>query len=252
FLIETGERRYWAAILQAVVSGDSEVPTINVVGYDRTSRRRQFLENIHHANPTAVSQARGIAALLLDMRGIEPPSDRPKDLYKFFRQALEFEVSAEEWNELASITGISDRRMRQVLSILRLTSPLLDAADLYQLASRQLLEIVRQPAFRWKELVREAVLEKGAKEDEIPDWFLHEEKKSTDSKRKKGDRRRDPATVALGGVRRFRNAVVAVKSTDRDAVIGRLATDIAVDKNSKETLGFLQQLVRQLEMRLQD
>lgn len=143
--------------------------------------------------------------------------------------------------------------MRQVLSILQLTSPLLDAADLYQLASRQLLEIVRQPAFRWKELVREAVLEKGAKEDDIPDWFLHEEQKSRKvAQRKKTDRRRDPATVALGGVRRFRNAIVSVKSKEREAVIGRLATDIAVDKNSKETLEFLQRLVQQLEMRMQD
>lgn len=74
FLIETGERRYWAAIVQSILSGAMEIPTINVVGYERTSRRRQFLENIHHANPSAVSQARGIAALLLDMRGITPPS----------------------------------------------------------------------------------------------------------------------------------------------------------------------------------
>jgi hypothetical protein len=250
FLIETGERRYWAAILQAVLSDAAELPTINVVGYERTSRRRQFLENIHQANPSAVSQARGIAALLLDLRGVTPPVERPDDLYTYFRQALDFEVSAEEWEQLSDITGLSDRRMRQVLSVLQLPTPLLDVADLYELASRQLLEIVRRPAFRWKELVRQAVIEKSDQEAEIPDWLFQDQARPT--QKAKSDRRRDPATVALGGVRRFRNALRSVEGNEQDAVIGRLATDIAVEEDAGETLDYLKRLALEVEVRLQD
>jgi hypothetical protein len=175
--------------------------------------------------------------------------ERPDDLYTYFRQALDFEISAEEWEQVSAITGLSDRRMRQALSILQLPTPLLDVADLYELASRGLLEIVRQPNFRWKELVRQAVIEKSDQEAEIPDWLFQDEERTT--QRAKSDHRRDPATVALGGVRRFRNAVRSVEGDERDAVIGRLATDIAVEQGAGETLDFLKRLVQEVEVRLQ-
>jgi hypothetical protein len=252
FLIETGERRYWATILQAVYANGTQVPTINVVGYQHTSRRRQFLENIHQADPSAVSQARGIAALLLDLQGVDPPAERPKDIYSYFRQALDFEVSAEAWDSLAAVTGLSDRRMRQALAILQLPTPLLDLADMYGVASRQLVELVRAPAYRWKELLREAVLEKGAAEEALAGWFLREDERAQKAAPPAGpDRRRDPVTIALGGLRRFRNAVGAVDHPEQDAVIGRLATDIAVEENVEETLNFLQRLVQEIEVRVQ-
>ncbi|HJS29578.1 MAG TPA: hypothetical protein VJ768_08145 [Anaerolineales bacterium] len=252
FLIETGERRYWATVLQAVDADGAQVPTINVVGYQHTSRRRQFLENIHQADPSAVSQARGIAGLLLDLRGVDPPTERPEDIYAYFRQALEFEVSAEEWNNLAAITGLSDRRMRQALAILLLPTPLLDLADMYGVASRQLIEIVRAPDYRWQELLREAALEKGASEEELAAWFLRDDERTRkDAPRLKQDRRRDPATIALGGLRRFSNAVNGVAPKERDAVIGRLATDMAVEETAGDTLKFLQRLVQEIEVRVE-
>jgi hypothetical protein len=112
---------------------------------------------------------------------------------------------------------------------------------MYGVASRQLVE-----------LVREAVLEKGAAEEALAGWFLQEDAHAQKaSPQGKQDRRRDPATIALGGLRRFRNAVGAVGHPEQDAVIGRLATDIAVEENVEETLNFLQRLVQEIEVRVQ-
>lgn len=56
FLIETGERRFWAACLHKV-SGDSTVePLLRVEVVSKPTRQRQVLENRHAEIPSAVGQ----------------------------------------------------------------------------------------------------------------------------------------------------------------------------------------------------
>jgi hypothetical protein len=251
FIIETGERRYWATILAAVVEGFTEPPRINVIGYETTSRKRQVLENRHQSPPGAVSQAREIAMLLLDAMGIASPIDRPKDIYDYFRRALTYRVPQEMWDELQAVTGLTDRRMKQVLSLLKLPSYLLDWADVYDLPSRQLREIIRAPESQWEHLIQEAIAEKVNLESELlPSVRADQQVKQ---RKQKSGGRRDPVKIALGGIRRFRNAVYSAKEEKKQtAMIGQLATDIVVDeqKEAGNTVLFLEQLAGEIRVRL--
>ncbi len=65
FLIETGERRFWAACLQAVKEKRQEEPLLRVEAITRPTRQRQVLENRHAELPSAVGQACEVAALIL-------------------------------------------------------------------------------------------------------------------------------------------------------------------------------------------
>ena len=61
-MIETGEQRFWATVLDFVHGGKiGDIPTLRVVIKPEFSRKRQILENRHVGPPTAVSQAREIA-----------------------------------------------------------------------------------------------------------------------------------------------------------------------------------------------
>ena len=65
FMIETGERRFWAACLRAVQEGMREEPLLRVEVVSRPTRQRQVLENRHSEPPSAVGQACEVAALIL-------------------------------------------------------------------------------------------------------------------------------------------------------------------------------------------
>jgi hypothetical protein len=56
FLIETGERRFWAACLRSVDEGLKEEPLLRVEAVERPTRQRQVLENRHAEPPSAVGR----------------------------------------------------------------------------------------------------------------------------------------------------------------------------------------------------
>ena len=56
FLIETGERRFWAACLQAVKEKRTEEPLLRVEAISRPTRQRQVLENRHAELPSSVGR----------------------------------------------------------------------------------------------------------------------------------------------------------------------------------------------------
>ena len=121
FVIETGERRFWATVLYAVVH-QIPTPKIKVTVVPNASRKRQVLENQHNAKPGAVSQAREIAAILLEMRGLEPHyTDLDADPYDYFRQVNTISVKHAELKKLGELTRISltPQRVNQILEISR-------------------------------------------------------------------------------------------------------------------------------------
>ena len=72
FLIETGERRFWAACLQAVLHKAKAEPQLRVEVVNHPTRERQVLENRHAETPSAVEQACEVASLILAELGIQP------------------------------------------------------------------------------------------------------------------------------------------------------------------------------------
>ena len=72
FLIETGERRFWASCLQHVMHKSTEEPLLRVEVIQTPTRQRQVLENRHAEQPSAVSQACEVASLILAELNIQP------------------------------------------------------------------------------------------------------------------------------------------------------------------------------------
>jgi hypothetical protein len=125
FQIETGERRFWAACLKYVKSKAKQEPDLRVEVVDHPSRYRQVIENRHAEPPSAVAQAREIAALLLENAGISPDPDLD-DPYKYFRQALEARRPHKTWPRLEELMQLSRSRMVQLLNLLNFTTPILE------------------------------------------------------------------------------------------------------------------------------
>jgi hypothetical protein len=157
FRLETGERRFWAAALNAVQHNLPQEPTLEVREIAEPKRERQIIENQHAEPPSAVGRAREVAALILSNLGIEPDAST-SDEYAYFQQALQVErMPAGLWGRLEEIMGIQRPQMVRLLGILRLPVRLLTQADLYQVPERVLREILDLPENEWEPALKAAV-----------------------------------------------------------------------------------------------
>lgn len=243
FQIETGERRFWGAVLKAAAEGAKREPLLRIEAIERPSRERQVIENRHAKPPNAVARAREVAALVLSKLGIEP-DPAVADTYDYFRQALNppgrQRFPKGFWDDICGLMQLTDRRVRQLIEILRLPTPLLELADRHNLPARVLEAVVAAEQGQWRLLVEAAVA----------DELTSDEVERVASKPAPRRRDTEPITAALRGIRSFARSVSRVDQAELDRVMDELADEIALGDGAAVTLGFIELLARRVRARL--
>jgi len=249
FLIETGERRFWAACLQAVKEKRDQEPLLRVEAVGRPTRQRQVLENRHAELPSAVGQACEVAALILAELGLQP-DPRQGDEFDFFRQAAAQRMPAGLWERIMPIMQLTRPRMVQLLSILRLPTPLLELADRYRLPERVLREILPLPAAQWERLVK-ASIQNALTSDDLADLVRPEAKQGTMSRSERAAAAAlEPGRVAVSGLRRFANAIIALDEVSQSQAIDEIADILVSTGEAEGMVNLLGELGRVVEARL--
>jgi hypothetical protein len=158
FLLETGERRFWALALQAVAQALGEEPRLKVTEEAEINRFRQVAENLLREDISAVDLGKAIAALILLQLGKQPDPDMNELAY--YRQALAIKkLPAGLWLEVHRVIGLSRPVLYRHLQLLRLDDELLYLASLYRLEEGRLRQIVTAPASQQRNLVLAAIQE---------------------------------------------------------------------------------------------
>ena len=245
FQIETGERRFWAACLKYVKSKAKQEPNLRVEVVDRPSRFRQVIENRHAEPPSAVAQAREIAALLLENAGITPDPDLD-DPYNYFRQALEARRPHKTWPRLEELMQLSRSRMVQLLNLLNFTTPILEKANWNNMPERVLREILSRPEGDWDSLVTMAI-EDGLTAEEVAAAQPKDMKKT----RRQAKRRMLPAQSAIRGLRTFARAVSKVDQKTQGDLLDELADEMMVQGEAHTVLQLIEELGRLLRARVE-
>lgn len=164
FLLEAGERRFWALVLEAVRSGAPDEPRLQVIEQKETSRFRQVAENLLREDISAVDLAKAIAALILLLMN-QPPAPQDDEL-AYYRQALEIKrLPSGTWPDVERVVGLSRPYLYRHLQILKLDDHLLYLASLYRLEERRLREIVAAPRERQRSLMLAAIQERLTQAD---------------------------------------------------------------------------------------
>ena len=243
FMIETGERRFWAACLLAVKEKAPQEPELRVEVVSLPTRQRQVLENRHALSPSAVGQACEVAALILEEMKIDPDPSI-EDEYEFFKQALVKRAPRGMWSKLEPVMQHSTRRMQQLLAILQLPAMILEIADRHRIPERVLREVLALPTEAW-----EAAIKTAARENLTSEEVAHFEVKPLKRKRK-DDARRSPERIAFSGLRRFARAAMAVDERELVLVLDDVANEVIVQGFAEELLPILKGLERRIETRL--
>lgn len=247
FLIETGERRFWAACLQYTSSGAADEPLLRVETVENPTRQRQVLENRHAEPPSAVEQACEVAALILAEMGVHPESDLADD-YDFFRIARTQRMPAGLWDRITPIMQLTRPRMVQLLNILQLPTPQLDLADRYRLSERVLREILAAPRDQWERMIRLSIQNQLTSEEvaEITTPVT-----PTDSGRRPVTPiLPEPGRQAARSMRRFVQTLNELDRIGQDQALDEIANSMVVKGLGSQSLTLLEELARLIRARL--
>ena len=247
FLIETGERRFWAACLKKTKSRSSEEPLLRVEVVDNPTRQRQVLENRHAEPPSAVEQACEISALILAELGM-PAEESTEDEYEYFRKVRAQRMPTGLWERIIPVMQLTRPRMVQLLNILQLSSPLLDLADRYRLSERVLREILSAPGKQWERLIQVSI-QSQLTSDEVSVVSVTPEPPSS-SPGKPPSSPRDPGREASRSLLKFFRSINRLDPVDQSQVLDLLADEIVFLGQAQESLARLDELSRLIKARL--
>ena len=246
FLIETGERRFWAACLNKVIQKSENEPLLRVEVVEEPTRQRQVIENRHAETPSAVEQACEVAALILAELHIKP-DDNIHDDYDYFRQARAQRMPAGLWDRITPIMQLTRPRMVQLLNILQLSSPSLDLSDRFRLPERVLREILNQPGHEWDSLVRQSI-QNNLTSDDIVDQVV--EKSTTDKAKTIQKEETPPEKHAQRSLNRFTRVFRKLDHIEQSEILDHLADTLIVNKRAEDTLEILDELITLIKARL--
>lgn len=246
FMIETGERRFWAACLQVVTQEIETEPVLRIEVIDKPTRHRQVLENRHAETPSAVEQSCEVAALILAELNIQPDT-KVHDDYDYFRQARAQRMPAGLWDRIIPIMQLTRPRMVQLLNILQLSSTSLDLADRFRLPERVLREILSQPNREWDAMIRQAIQNNLTSED-IYDQVLEKENTTKTKTIQKTDT--PPEKNAQRILSRFTRVFRKVDHIEQSEILDHLADTLIVNERAQETLDIIDELATLIRARL--
>lgn len=248
FMIETGERRFWAACLSTVTCKLDEEPLLRVEVVENPTRQRQVLENRHAEPPSAVSQACEVASLILAEMGLKPDTAY-SDEYEFFRMARSQRMPAGLWDKIKPVMQLTRPRMVQLLNILQLPSAQLDLADRYRLPERVLREILSLPGEQWEHMLLLSI-QSNLTSEEVVELSTAKEPTATSAPVTARGPKKSTGQVAAIGLRRFSNALHRLDEINQSQALDEIADDLMVSGEAGGVLALLEDLSQLLIARL--
>lgn len=245
FIIETGERRYWAACLVVARDHLPTEPLLRVEAVDRPTRQRQILENRHAEAPSAVSQACEVAALILADLG-HTPDPTLGDEFDYFRQAREQRMPAGLWERIMPLMQLTRPRMVQLLNILQLPTPLLELADRHRLPERVLREVLAMPPQEWEAVLTLSIQNKLTSEDVA---IMAKPEPRRPEGKKESSTFVPPDRAALGGLRRFASALNELDEFSQAHALEEVANTLVVTGEADGMMLFLGDLASRIDAR---
>lgn len=248
FMIETGERRFWAACLQVSSKLLDKEPLLRVEVVEKPTRQRQVLENRHAELPSAVEQACEVAALILAELGIQPDTSVQDD-YDFFRQARAQRMPAGLWDRITPIMQLTRPRMVQLLNILQMPSPLLEKADRFRLSERVLREILNQPQSNWESLIHQSI-QNSLTSEEIADQIENQKDQNEEKKEKSARTPTTPERNAYRSFRKFARVFKNINQLEQSEILDTIADELFVNGQADTAADILSELLSLLQARI--
>ncbi|MEL7637803.1 MAG: hypothetical protein AAGU03_08640 [Anaerolineaceae bacterium] len=226
FKMLTGERRFWATTIQAVLSESPDEPYVLALIDNQPSLEKQIAENMAYKALTPVGKARAAARLVLEANQIEP-AEGEKEI-DFFRQVTDLRLNDEVKDILQKNLQLERTYFGRLMNFFALPEASLELADRSEMPERVLREIMRYDAKLWPAAV-EYFAEFDNRSYLDVQAFLERESGKTQTRKA-----RIPTDPLTKSARSLKKVLLGMDELPQEDKSGSLADALIGDSDKKE------------------
>ena len=226
FKMLTGERRFWATAIQAVLSESPDEPYVLGLIDNQPSLEKQIAENMAYKALTPVGKARAAARLVLEANQIEPEEGEKE--VDFFRRVTDLRLNDEVKEVLQKNLQMERTYFGRLMNFFALPEASLELADRAEMPERVLREIMRYDASLWPAAV-DYFAEFDNRSYLDVQAFLERESGKTQTRKP-----RIPADPLTKSARSLKKLLLGMDELPQDDKSGSLADALIGDSDKKE------------------
>ncbi len=235
FRMLTGERRFWATAIKAVLEGQAAEPFVLALIDNQPTIEKQIAENMAYKALTPVGKARAAARLVLESHQIHPGADETETA--FFRRVADVRLDDGTKDMLQKALQMERTYYGRLMKFFELDEKELETADKSEMPERVLREIMQYDRALWPEAVDFYASHEGRTYQDVHAFL---ERQSGHETGRKVRLPLDPTTKSARSLRRLLNGMEELPVDDKP---GSIADALLGDVDREEA----RQLVARME-----
>ena len=235
FKMLTGERRFWATAIKAVLEGQQAEPYVLALIDNQPTTEKQIAENMAYKALTPVGKARAAARLVLESHQIHPGEADSETA--FFQRVSEVRLDDDTKDMLQKTLQMERTYFGRLMKFFELDEKELEIADKSEMPERVLREIMQYDRALWSDAVVFYASHEGRTYQDVHAFL---ERQSGHDVGRKVRLPLDPTTKSARSLRRLLNDIQELPAEDKD---GSLADALLGDVDREEA----RQLVARME-----
>jgi len=235
FKMLTGERRFWATAIKAVLEGQTSEPYVLALIDNQPTIEKQIAENMAYKALTPVGKARAAARLVLESHQIHPAEDEAETIY--FRRITDLRLDDDAKDLLQKTLQMERTYFGRLMKFFEMDEKELEIADKAEMPERVLREIMQYDRALWPDAVAFYASHEGRTYQDVHAFL---ERQSGHEVGRKVRIPLDPTTKSARSLRRLLNSIDELPDEDKP---GSIADALLGDVDREEA----RQLVARME-----
>jgi hypothetical protein len=235
FKMLTGERRFWATAIKAVLDGQQAEPYVLALIDNQPTIDKQIAENMAYKALTPVGKARAAARLVLESHQIHPGENEAETT--FFRRVAEVRLDDGTKDILQKTLQMERTYYGRLMKFFELDEKELEVADKSEMPERVLREIMQYDRALWPDAIAFYAGHEGRTYQDVHAFL---ERQSGHEVGRKVRLPLDPTTKSARSLRRLLNGIEELPAEDKP---GSIADALLGDVDREEA----RQLVARME-----
>ena len=246
FRMLTGERRFWATAIKAVLEDQVTEPYVLALIDNQPSIEKQIAENMAYKALTPVGKARAAARLVLESHQIQPGETESETA--FFRRVTDVRLDDGTKDLLQKTLQLERTYFGRLMKFFELDEKDLEIADKSEMPERVLREIMQYDRALWSDAVAFYAAHEGRTYQDVHAFL---ERQSGHEVGRKARIPLDPTTKSARSLRRLLNGIEDLPADDKpgsiaDALLGDVDRDEA-----RQLVARMETLTAALKQRLE-
>lgn len=246
FRMLTGERRFWATAIKAVLEGQTVEPYVLALIDNQPTIEKQIAENMAYKALTPVGKARADARLVLESHQIQPEENESESA--FFRRVADVRLDDETRDLLQKTLQMERTYYGRLMKFFDLEEKELELADKSEMPERVLREIMQYDRKHWADAVAFYASHEGRTYQDVHAFL---ERQSGHEVGRKARIPLDPTTKSARSLRRLLKGIDDLPAEDKPASIADALLGDVDREEARQLVARMETLTAALKQRFE-